>query len=344
MTKVPAPKTLLLAITASGLTPTVALAHHSHASYDEKTEVTVEGTVTKLDWQNPHIYLTLETKGIDGKPAPRTVEAFSVSQALAAGTPKDAIAPGAHVVIHARPARAGAGERVLGLDVTTDTGARFLLAADGRGDARPAAARASSLEGNWVPSNDEFRSRLAVNPNGPQLPFTEAGRAARAARNRDPATNLGVCEPFPPPWLSSFPDLRTIELGEKAIVMRFVAQGNHLQRVVHLDRTEHPKDVAPSLMGDSTGRWEGKTLVIDTVGFSPDPTSLGPSSPSKHLIERLTLADDQRHLAYEFTLTDPDYLAVPISVPATWDYRPDLKPSDDTVCAPEAARRYEKTE
>ncbi len=343
---VPFARTLLLATAAASVavTPTATLAHHSRASYDESAEVMVEGTITKLDWQNPHLYLTVETKGAEGKPMLQAVEGMSVSQALAWGTPKDALAPGTHVVVRARPARAGAGARVLGLDVTTDGGKRFLLNVDGRSGALPVAAVASGLAGNWVPSIDGFRAGLARNANGPQLPFTEAGRAAQAARKRDPGTNLGICEPFPPPWLSGFPDLRTLEIGEKTVAMRFVAQGLHLQRVVHLDQNEHPKNVAPSLLGHSIGRWEGETLVIDTVAFSSDPTVLGPSSPSKHLVERLMLAEDRRHLSYEFTLTDPDYLAVPISTHSTWDYRPDLKPSDDAPCSPEAATRYRKAE
>ncbi len=326
MTHVLFARTLLLATAAAsvGVAPTVTLAHHSRASYDESAEVMVEGTITKLDWQNPHFYLTVETKGADGKPALQAVEGMSVSQALAWGTPKDAL--------------------VLGLDATTDGGKRFLLNVDGRSGALPVAAVASSLAGNWVPSIDEFRAGLARSANGPQLPFTEAGRAAQAARKRDPGTNLGICEAFPPPWLSGFPDLRTLAIGEKTVAMRFVAQGLHLERVVHLDQNEHPKDVALSLLGHSIGRWEGETLVIDTAGFSSDPTSLGPSSPSKHLVERLTLAADRRHLSYEFTLTDPDYLAVTISTHSTWDYRPDLKPSDDAKCSPEAAMRYRKAE
>ena len=81
---------------------------------------------------------------------------------------------------------------------------------------------------------------------------------------------LGICEPFPPPILSIFPDLRTIELNDETVAMRFEgAVGLTMERVVHLDQDEHPADVAPSLMGHSIGRWEGETLVIDTVAFSP---------------------------------------------------------------------------
>jgi hypothetical protein len=63
---------------------------------------------------------------------------------------------------------------------------------------------------------------------------------------------------------------------------------------------------------------------IDTVGFAPYRLGLimMPSSPAKHLVERLTLADDRRHLQYGFTLEDPEYLATPASHTASWEYRP----------------------
>jgi hypothetical protein len=141
--------------------------------------------------------------------------------------------------------------------------------------------------------------------------------------------------------LSVFPDMRSIELGAETVVMRFEgAVGVRMERVVHLDQSAHPANVAPSVMGHSIGRWEGRTLVIDTVGFAPYRLGLImiPSTPAKHLVERLTLADDRLHLQYAFTLEDPEYLAAPATYTATWDYRPDLEPSGQP-CDPETARR-----
>jgi hypothetical protein len=55
--------------------------------------------------------------------------------------------------------------------------------------------------------------------------------------------------------------------------------------------------------GDSRGRWEGRTLVIDTVNFLRE-TSFRGSSANLHLVERLTRIDDDT-LLYEFTVDDP---------------------------------------
>jgi hypothetical protein len=63
-----------------------------------------------------------------------------------------------------------------------------------------------------------------------------------------------------------------------------------------------------------------------------------PNTPDLHLVERPTLAQDRRHLEYEFTVDLPSYLDEPAAFRAIWDYRPDLDPSD-AVCDPESARR-----
>ena len=96
-----------------------------------------------------------------------------------------------------------------------------------------------------------------------------------------------------------------------------------------------------SLLGHSIGRFEQETLIIDTVAFEPYSAGITigvASSPRKHLVERLTLAQDRRHIRYEVTLEDPASLTGPASYTMQWAYRPDLEPSGVT-CDPEAARR-----
>jgi hypothetical protein len=137
------------------------------------------------------------------------------------------------------------------------------------------------------------------------------------------------------------PDLREINIGSSTVEIRFEAQGQNLLRVVHLDQTSHPKDVAPSLLGHSIGRWERNTLVIDTIAFTPHEAGVWirvPSGPGKHLVEKLSLAEDRRHLRYDVTLEDPAGLAAPAQLSSVWDYRPDLAPSG-VPCDPAAARK-----
>ena len=56
-------------------------------------------------------------------------------------------------------------------------------------------------------------------------------------------------------------------------------------------------------MGDSTGRWEGDTLVVDTTNFS-DKTRFRGSTENLHIVERFTRVD-AKTLLYRFTVEDP---------------------------------------
>ena len=116
-------------------------------------------------------------------------------------------------------------------------------------------------------------------------------------------------------------------------------------RTIHLDRSDHPADVEPSLLGHSIGRWDGEALVVDTVAFTPDARGISaigiPSGPRKRMTERFMLAEDGLSLRRETTLEDPDYLTARVSYVMVWDHRPDLDfSSASETCDPEIANRF----
>jgi hypothetical protein len=85
-------------------------------------------------------------------------------------------------------------------------------------------------------------------------------------------------------------------------------------RIIPLrDDLKHPDDLVPTWMGDSVGRWDGDTLVVDVVGFN-DKTWLsgGPSIHTEdlHVVERYRLAPDGT-IAYQATVEDPKALTKP---------------------------------
>ena len=314
-------------------------AHHSRALYDMTKEVVFEGTVTKLDWMNPHISMTVQTNASDGTPLMQDIEVMSVSEARSLGLARDAIAPGSHVVVRAHPGRTGPGTRAVGLDVKTSDGRLLPLNTDAGFAVAPSGLpEAQGLAGRWSPSVAEFNASFPVIM---KWPLTEAARARGLTATSEASAVLGICADYPPPLLSIFPDLREIRIGNSTVEMSFEAQGQNLLRVVHLDQTSHPTNVAPSLLGHSIGRWEQKTLVIDTVAFAPHPVGVlfgVASSPGKHLVERLALTEDRRHLRYDVTLEDPAVLTAPATLSVLWDYRPDLAPSG-VACDPGSARK-----
>ena len=86
-----------LAATAFFVAP--ALGHHSMSMFDTSKEILIKGTVARLDWKNPHIYLIVETVGEDGKRQLIQGEGLAITQALVDGLNKDDLRPGAPVEI-----------------------------------------------------------------------------------------------------------------------------------------------------------------------------------------------------------------------------------------------------
>ena len=323
--------TPLLAATA--LLGVPASAHHSQSMFDTSQEILIEGTVSRFDWVNPHMYLIVATKGPDGQPALVEGEGFGITQALVDGLDRDALKPGTPVVMRANPNRGGWGKQVRIMDVTTQDGeVHPFYAANTR---TRVLTPAQNLEGHWAPARAALGAAFGAMAG---WPITPEGRAAQSQLLAD-----GLCYVEPTPVLSILDELRTIEIDDDEVVMRFDNTGDHVVRTIHMDAA-HPAGVQPSLHGHSIGRWEGETLVIDTIAFEPNPSGIGlnvPASAGKHTVERLALTADRTRLRYEITVEDPVYLSAPATLTQQWDHRPDLEFSQNTGgCDPDVARRY----
>jgi hypothetical protein len=98
-----------------------------------------------------------------------------------------------------------------------------------------------------------------------------------------------------------------IDVPEEKKIYILGVGGPHSWRVVYMDGRPHPKDLDPTFSGHAIGRWEGDTLVIDTVGFNEKfwLTREGiPHTSALHLIEKFTRVDHDT-LRYEATIDDP---------------------------------------
>jgi hypothetical protein len=86
----------------------------------------------------------------------------------------------------------------------------------------------------------------------------------------------------------------------------------HEARVINLDKRPHLPASVRLWQGDSLGRWEGQTLVVDTTNFSRRSNFMG-SSDHLHLTERLTRVSADR-LDYQITIDDPTTWTAPWTV------------------------------
>jgi hypothetical protein len=127
-----------------------------------------------------------------------------------------------------------------------------------------------------------------------------------------------------------------IQILQKPKQVTVLYEANHQARFFYLDETIPTGDDAPdpTYNGTSVGRWEGRTLVVETVGFN-DKTWLDdiglPHGEALRVVERYELTDPQ-HLRVKVTVTDPDTFTAPWDTQITYQKRSGLR-LQESACA-----------
>jgi hypothetical protein len=108
-------------------------AHHAFASeFDGSKPVTLKGTVTKMEWINPHAWLRMEVKGPDGKAIEWMIEGGAPNALLRRGWNKNSIAPGTQITVQGFRAKDGSN-RANGREATLANGQKLFLGSPGTG-------------------------------------------------------------------------------------------------------------------------------------------------------------------------------------------------------------------
>ena len=85
------------------------LAHHSFAAeYDASKAVKMTGTVTQMEWINPHAWIHIDVKGEDGKITPWMIEAAAPNSLLRRGWTKESLPKGTEILVEGYQAKDGA--------------------------------------------------------------------------------------------------------------------------------------------------------------------------------------------------------------------------------------------
>jgi hypothetical protein len=102
---------------------------------------------------------------------------------------------------------------------------------------------------------------------------------------------------------------------------------DHYIRRIYTDGRPHDVDQGPLWMGDSIGKWEGDTLVVDTTNFN-DKTLLDrvgrPHSTALHVVERMRRIA-RNSMEIDFTIEDPKAYTKPWGTKLIFDQKPDWK-------------------
>jgi len=102
-----------------------ALAHHSFAAeYDESQPMTLEGVVTRVDWENPHVHFYVDVAGADGTVVNWVCETGGPTRLARRGWTHDSLRPGDRVIVHGFPAK-DASHAVDGRQVTLADGRKI---------------------------------------------------------------------------------------------------------------------------------------------------------------------------------------------------------------------------
>ena len=98
----------------------------------------------------------------------------------------------------------------------------------------------------------------------------------------------------------------------------------HDSRVIYLDNRPHVSSKVPQWLGDSRGRWEGDTLVVETTNFDERGPAIGgvPPSATMKLTEWLTRVDPQM-IEYKFRVEDPEMVTAPFTMRYMLTTQPD---------------------
>jgi hypothetical protein len=109
------------------------IAHHSFAAeFDAKKAVKLQGTVTKMEWINPHAWIYLDVKNADGSVTNWMVEAGAPNALLRRGWTKASLLPGTEILVEGYQAKDGAN-RANGRDITFKDGKKLFVGSAGTG-------------------------------------------------------------------------------------------------------------------------------------------------------------------------------------------------------------------
>ncbi|MHB8478614.1 MAG: hypothetical protein ACYDBZ_20350 [Steroidobacteraceae bacterium] len=192
-----------------------------------------------------------------------------------------------------------------------------IIAALSLSAASQSGATTPDLSGVWIPDvKDQTRQESTNVPPWRSAILPQIEHMIAEEKAGRPFLLLSHCLPHGmPSWMLISHNAFELLTTPGRITMLGEVDGNRMRRI-YMDGRRHPDDPDLTLHGHSIGRWEGDTLVIDTVGIVPQAyiaisEAIGvPNDGDMHVVERLHLAKPNV-LHDDLEITAPKVLAAP---------------------------------
>ena len=205
--------------------------------------------------------------------------------------------------------------KIRGLGAVAILCATLTIPQPGRAQQKPGAANPPDLQGVYQSIPDKASLPGGLKNAGSPAAIPLLRKAAEQAKSFDLKKDpWKMCQPVGPFRMMAAEQAK-IELVpvRTMVVMLYEDLSHGMRRSILLTRG-HPAKLEPTWLGDSVGRWEGDTLVVDTTGFN-DQTWLNAEgaqhSDALHLVERIRPVLAGQYLEYKMTAEDSKTLAKP---------------------------------
>jgi hypothetical protein len=323
-----------------------ASAHHGIANFDLNADIALEGVVTDVRFINPHSWLYLDVTAADGQVTAWRCEMRGATVLRRSGWSPDMFPAGMQIRVTGSPDRREPATCYLGTAIFPDGSsvdrygqmhaappqapvqrvARLPDGTDPRGQSGSLVPISTADEyapggvpagGAAFPGSRGTAISLQDDPvdafwnrRPSMLPLTAAGAAVMENFDGSSTDNPRLrCEPTNIMFDWTFEtDVNRITQTDREIRMYYGSMG--IERVIDLAASDHPSDIVPSRAGHSIGRWDGDTLVVDTIGFLPGIVSADgrlPHGEGLHVVERFTLDAEGGALDREYVAEDPAF-------------------------------------
>ena len=317
-------------------------AHHSFAPhFDSSKPVSIYGTITSFEAQNPHSYVHIDAIDENGRRREYLCESHGVTQLTRNGITPQIMKAGTRIRVTG-PVSRHSPYMCFFETVELEDGRKLSVNGPATPRATPALPPRKDIFGTWLLAPRGNRSTVRSQP--PMQLLTSAGEKAVAAYDPFKGDPTFRCDPvaISRVWDAPGTPLQIVRDGSDVVLRH---EWMDVRRVIHMNMKGHPTDGRRGSLGHSVGHWEGDTLVIETGHYPAGVLEQyveQPGQPTKGLlhsasltsVERLHLDATRQRLVVEIDLADPEFFrqALPRSIN---EYAPSALTIEPFKCVPE---------